>query len=126
MADTKFWTGLFAGAAVGFVAYKMIGGAKRGMDQLATRRASALPAPAAFNPNGVNGGHFAQQRPYPQSLHGIPTVPLPAASMAHTRMARPTPPPPPPAGGNSNGTGGAPRESFGGDMGTSGMGGESF
>ena len=112
---------------MGFVAYKMIGGAKRGMDQLATtRRAAGLPAPQpAFNPMGTAmNGVVGQQRPYPQSLHGIPTVPLPAASMHHTRMARPVMPPPPPAA-SSNGTG-APTESFGGEMGTSGMGGESF
>lgn len=119
MADKTFWTGLFAGAAVGFVAYKMIGGANKTANALVSR--GPLPPQLAARPQGLQG----QSRPYPSTLHGIPTVPLPASSMAHTRMARPSmPPPPPPSmdGSSSN------KESFGGSDGNGmgGMGGETF
>ena len=119
MASKKFWTGLVAGAAVGYVAYRIIGGAKQTMEELPDRSVAAVPQ---LSGHGIQG---QGRTPYPASLHGIPTVPLPSVSAAHTRLARPAqaPPPPPPPPRSS---GDQQVESFGGDMGTSGMGGETF
>lgn len=117
MANKKFWTGLFAGAAVGYVAYRMFNGVK-----IPEAEVQALPdTQPDFSGYGITG---QGRTPYPSSLHGIPTVPLPSVSAAHTRMARPTQaPPPPPPPPRSNGD--QQTESFGGDA-MNGMGGESF
>jgi hypothetical protein len=116
VADKKFWTGLLAGAAVGYVAYRIIGGAKEAVEALPDR--DQAPQQLSFYDSIQGQG----RSDYPSTLHGIPTVPLPSVSAAHTRMARPPqapPPPPPPPSRHDKG------ESFGGD-GMGGMGGESF